>query len=89
MFKRIILEFYILSSFLIASLLVNVKCNFFGCIDALSKYGGFTTSYGCLGKTTIVWRTPSTSFKDVSSLSPSMQEVATTTMEVNSEVASK
>jgi hypothetical protein len=89
MFKKIILEFYILLRFMVASLLVNVKCNFFGCTNALFKYGRSTISYGCLGETNTVGCTPFTTFKDVSTLSPNMQEVATTIMEVDSEVASK
>jgi hypothetical protein len=75
--------------FLVASLLANVKCNFFGCIDVLFEYGGSTTGYGCLGETSITGHTPFTSFKDVSTLSPSMQEVTTTIMEVNNEVTLK
>jgi hypothetical protein len=49
--------------FLVASLLGNVKCNYFGYIDALSKYSRSTTGYGCLGETSITRLTPSTSFK--------------------------
>lgn len=75
--------------FLVSCLLANVKCIFWFHKCNLIKYGKSTTSYGCLGETSITGHTPFISFKHVCTLSPSIKEVAASTMEVDNEITSK